>query len=117
MTMSAALDATRRLRPGRRKVSRSMGLRDRWRGDEAVEMEERRHGYFPQVFVWRGHRYDVYAVQRCWTVSRQGLAGRVERYCFRVRARPRSGEARREGTFEIYQDVQRNTWHVQRHPG
>jgi len=100
-------------------------------------MRERRHGYFPKTFVWRGQRYDVYAVERCWTVSRPPLfpphwgGGKgVERHCFRVRCsfgevypeqgrgaqgRPfDSAQGRREGTFEVYQDVRHNTWHLQR---
>ncbi|HET89740.1 MAG TPA: hypothetical protein ENN99_03235 [Chloroflexi bacterium] len=68
-------------------------------------MRERRHGYFPKTFVWRGHQYDVQAVERCWTVSRRGWGGRVDQHRFRVRCR--------EGTFELYQDVHHNTWHMQ----
>lgn len=78
----------------------------RRRGAEAIEMRERRHGYFPKSFVWRGRRYDVYAVERCWTVSRRNGSNKVERHCFRVRCP--------EGTFEVYQDVRHNTWHLQR---
>lgn len=78
----------------------------RRRGAEPIEMRERRHGYFPKSFIWRGHRYDVHAVERCWTVSRRSRGSRVERHCFRVRCR--------EGTFEVYQDVRHNTWHLQR---
>jgi hypothetical protein len=69
-------------------------------------MRERRHGYFPKVFIWRGRRYDVHAVERCWTVSRRGLSGKVERHCFRVRCG--------EGTFKVFQDLRHNTWHLQR---
>ena len=92
-------------------------------------MRERRYGYFPKAFIWRGHRYDVYAVERCWTVSRRRRGGRVERHCFRVRCsfdsaqdgpfgsaqdRPfGSAQDRHEGTFEVYQDVRHNTWHLQ----
>ena len=76
------------------------------RGAEPIEMKERRHRYFPKVFVWRGHRYRVHAVERCWTISRRARRGKVERHCFRVRCP--------EGTFEVYQDVRHNTWHVQR---
>ena len=50
--------------------------------------------------------YYVYAVERCWTISRRGRGGRVEQHRFRVRCR--------EGTFELYQDVRHNTWHMQR---
>ncbi len=84
---------------------RKTGKRRRKRGTEPIDMRERRHGYFPQTFIWRGHRYDVQAVERCWTVSRPGWGGRVEQHRFRVRCR--------EGAFEIYQDVRQNTWHIQ----
>jgi hypothetical protein len=96
--MGVTLDARRGSRARRGEKKRSQ------RGAEPIEMRERRHGYFPKAFVRRGHRYDVYAVERCWTVSRRG--GQVERHCFRVRCR--------EGTFEVYQDVRHNTWHIQR---
>jgi hypothetical protein len=124
MTMSAALDVTRRLDRGQtkanryrtssRKGSRAIGLRRLLGGDEAILMVERRHGYFPKVFIWRGHRYDVHAVERCWTISRRGVRRQVERTCFRVRARRRTqGECAVE-VFEIYQDARRNTWYMQR---
>jgi hypothetical protein len=98
--MSAILDVRQgfRTKDGAKKRGR--------RGAEPIEMRERKHGYFPKSFVWRGHRYDVYAVERCWTVSRRSRSGRVDRHCFRVRCP--------EGIFEVYQDVRHNTWHVQR---
>jgi len=96
--MGVTLDVKRRSR------AKQGGKKRGQRGAEPIEMRERRHGYFPKSFVRRGHRYDVHAVERCWTVSRRG--GRVERYCFRVRCP--------EGTFEVYQDVRHNTWHLQR---
>jgi len=96
--MSVTLDVRRGTRV------RGGGKSRRPRGGEPIEMRERRHGYFPKAFVWRGHRYDVHAVERCWTVARRG--GRVDRHCFRVRCR--------EGTFEVYQDARHNTWHLQR---
>jgi hypothetical protein len=124
MAMSAALDATRRLdrrrkrtkryRASSRKAGRSLSLRRLLGGDEVIRMLERRHGYFPKVFAWRGHRYDVCAVERCWTVSRRGIRQQVERYCFRVRARRRNKGKSAPERFEIYQDVRRNTWHMQR---
>jgi hypothetical protein len=75
------------------------------RRSDAVRMEVKRFGYFPQEFVWHGRRYNVHAVERCWTVSRR-LFWDVERHCFRVRCA--------EGMFELYQDAKRNTWHVSR---
>jgi len=70
--------------------------------DEAIEMRERRHGYFPKGFMWHGHLYRVHAVERCWTdLSDRRADGRL---CFRVRCA--------EGTFEVYQDISANTWHI-----
>ncbi len=114
--MSATLDARRgsRAKRGTKKHRR--------RGAEPIEMRERRHGYFPKTFVWHGRRYEVYAVERCWTVSRPSLfpphwggrQGRVEQHHFRVCCFFGSARDRREGTFEVYQDVRHNTWHMQR---
>ena len=76
------------------------------RGPEPIDMRARRHSYFPKTFVWRGSRYDVDAVERCWTVSRRGRGGRVEQHRFRVRCR--------QGTFELFQDVRHNLWYMQK---
>jgi hypothetical protein len=51
---------------------------------QAIKMEVKRFGYFPQTFVWRGKRYDVHAVEQCRTVSRRWFWD-VERHSFRVR--------------------------------
>lgn len=72
---------------------------------EPIEMLKRRHAYFPEEFLWHGHRYRVFGVDRCWTVSRRNGRVRTERLCFRVCCR--------EGRFDLYQDVRFNTWHVQ----
>jgi hypothetical protein len=77
-------------------------------------MLERRHDHFPKVFTWRGQCYDIQAVERCWTISRGGLLGQAERTTFRVRARRRAEGRPAPERFEIYQDAQRNTWHMQR---
>jgi hypothetical protein len=113
MAMSAALDATRRLERRRKRAKRHKASSKKGSG-ERIRMLERRHGYFPKLFVWRRQRYDVCAVERCWTVSRRGIRGQVERYCFRVRARRRARGKGATERFEIYQDAQRNTWHMQR---
>ncbi|MGD2104485.1 MAG: hypothetical protein PVJ55_05140 [Anaerolineae bacterium] len=81
---------------------------------KAIDVLERRHGYFPKLFAWRGQWYDVHAVERCWTVSRRGLWGRIERTCFRLRARPRSGGLEGDATFTIYQNLRKGTWHMGR---
>lgn len=66
---------------------------------EAAEMIEKRFGYFPHRFRWRGHIYQVDAVERCWTSVKRG-----PRLCFRVR----SGGTR----LELSQDVKLNKWEV-----
>lgn len=124
MTMSAALDATRRLKWGpseENRRSRSCGRRrrtadvlSRWIGPERIEMLKRRHGYFPQTFLWRGRRYDISMVQRCWTITRRGLYGKVERHYFRVLARTAAERGKRRATFEIYQDLHDSTWYLER---
>ena len=73
---------------------------------EAIEMQARRFGFFPRTFRWRGRRYDVSAVERCWTTSTRQWGGRVQRHYFRVRCA--------EGCFELFQDIAHNTWHVAR---
>ncbi|MBI3536762.1 MAG: hypothetical protein HY070_04265 [Chloroflexi bacterium] len=75
--------------------------RSRARREESVEMQEKRFGYFPKTFRWHGKRYDVQAVERCWTIAR-----RTPRLCFRVRCR--------EGAFDLLQDVRANTWTLAR---
>ena len=74
--------------------------------DEAVEMVQQRHRYFPRIFRWRGRRHAVEAVERCWTVTRRGWKCRVERHYFLVRCA--------EGEFELYQEIQSGTWHLRR---
>jgi len=86
-------------RPGKGAGSRRMRV-------EAIEMQARRFGYFPRTFRWRGRRYDVSAVERCWTTSTRQWGGRAQRHYFRVRCA--------EGCFELFQDIAHNTWHVAR---
>ena len=74
--------------------------------DEMVDMVQRRHRYFPRVFRWRGQRYRVESVERCWTVARRGWKRRIERHFFHVHC---AG-----GEFELFQDVQAGTWHLRR---
>jgi hypothetical protein len=79
----------------------------RWeRIEEAIEVLEFRFRYFPQVFRWRGCCHRVEGVEECWTVSHPGWRGRVERHGFRLRCT--------DGTFEVYQDLIANTWHLGR---
>jgi hypothetical protein len=74
--------------------------------DEAIEMVERRHRYFPKVFRWRGQRFEVEAVDRAWTTVRGRGKRRIERHLFQVRCR--------SGVFELYQDIPSNTWLLRR---
>ena len=67
-------------------------------------MQELRYGYFPKAFVVAGRRYDVQAVEQCWTVSQPG--GQGEHRLFRVRCR--------QERFELCQDVRDDTWYLQR---
>ncbi len=66
---------------------------------EAVEIQEKRFGYFPKRFRWRGKVYDVEQVERCWTTMKRNPS-----LCFRVRCC--------DGVFELFQDVHANTWEV-----
>jgi hypothetical protein len=78
--------------------------------DESIEMLNRKFRYLPRTFRWRGQRYEVKSVERCWTVSRWtpwlGLRRRVERHYFRVQCL--------EGVFDLYQDIRSGAWYVRR---
>jgi hypothetical protein len=77
-----------------------MGLMSRRKPrQEAVEIQEKRFGYFPKAFRWHGKRYDVQAIERCWTAAKSS-----PRLCFRVRCS--------EGMFDLYQNVRDNTWRL-----
>jgi len=66
---------------------------------QPVEVREKRFGYFPKTFRWRGKFYSVDAVERCWNATY-----RAPYLCFRVRCR--------EGVFDLYQNVRDNTWRL-----
>ena len=74
------------------------------RGIEAIDMRARRFGYFPRTFVWRGREFQVEAVERCWTTASRRKSGQMDRHYFQVRCA--------EGTFNVYQDLTHNTWHI-----
>lgn len=74
--------------------------------DEAIEVLQRQFQWFPQVFRWRGRRYQVEAVEQCWTVSRSGWRRRVKGHYFELRCA--------EGRFEVFQDVESNAWRLRR---
>lgn len=83
---------TRSTRSGASTVRRTRAVR----GD-AVEILEKRFGYFPQSFQWRGHAHHVQAVERAWTKM-----GRTAQLCFRVRCQ--------EGVFDLAQNAKTNIW-------
>lgn len=83
-----------------------MARLQRKRYNEPIEMKAKRFGYFPQTFLWHGHRYRVKRVERAWTISRQRPRRQVERRCFRVHTV--------EGVFDLYQDLVANTWHLEK---
>jgi len=101
-----------------RKRGRKKNMARRPHGHEKILMEKKRFGYFPQRFTWRGRRYNVHAVERCWTVSRKRLGNKVVRQCFRVRCAAvgggRSSRAVLKGTFDVYQDLNTSVWHLER---
>ena len=66
----------------------------------------KRFGFFPQVFVWRGQRHEVRAVEACRTEVRQDWLGHVERHHFRVRTAT--------AVYELTQDPVRDTWKVEK---
>jgi len=73
---------------------------------EPIEMATKRHGYFPNTFVWRGRRHQVQTVERCWTESSRHGYDQAERHYFRVRCAA--------GRFDLAQDIQRNEWTLER---
>ena len=72
--------------------------------NEPVTVPAKRFGFFPQIFVWRGQRVDVRAVEACRTEVRHDWRGRVECHRFRVRTA--------NAVFELTQDPVRDTWKV-----
>ena len=69
---------------------------------EAIEMRERRYGYFPRTFMWRGHEYNVEAVEKAETTF---AGAKLNRHYFQVRCA--------EGVFVVFQDLKANTWHIE----
>jgi hypothetical protein len=111
-----------RLSIGRTNRVNGRGVRmaRRPRGHEKINMDKKRFGYFPERFTWRGRQYCVRAVERCWMVSRRRLGHRVDRLCFRLHGAAAKGwsngssQVVLEGTFDVYQDLNTNTWHLEK---
>ena len=87
-------------------AQRRAGQRGGTRIHELVAVPSKKNGFFPKAFVWRGQRHDVRSVESCSTEVRRGWRGAVERHLFKVRT---AG-----ATFELTQDLARDTWHVER---
>ena len=73
------------------------------RSTDSMDLLARTHDYFPASFRWRGQRFDVIRVERCWTMQRPMLH-RV----FRVRCQA--------GSFELEQTISGDSWRVRRAP-
>ncbi|MGQ9684404.1 MAG: DUF6504 family protein [Anaerolineae bacterium] len=73
---------------------------------EAVLVESKRYGFAPQRFLWRGRRYQVQEVLRCWTETRGTGSSRVEQRWFRVRCE--------DQILDIAQDLLSSAWSIER---
>jgi len=72
--------------------------------DEPIAVLEMRYNYQPRAFLWRGKTHAVYLVEQRWARTRR-FWQRVERHYWRVRCQ--------DGClYDIYQDMQANTWHL-----
>lgn len=74
------------------------------RTEEPVLMERKRYAFLPSTFLWRGRRFDVRHVERCWTQAQGSGDGRIERRYFRVRCD--------HGTLDLYHDLLADAWCV-----
>lgn len=70
---------------------------------ENVSLLARAHGYFPAAFRWRGRRFDVVTVEKCWTAP-----GPKPRRIFRVHCDA--------GCFTLEQCLASDAWRVSRWP-
>lgn len=70
---------------------------------ESIRLLARTHGYFPAAFQWRGCRFDVAAVEKCWNQR-----GPDARRLFRVRCDA--------GSFVLEQSVASDRWRITRWP-
>lgn len=70
---------------------------------ERINLLARSHDYFPAAFRWRGRRFDVIAVEKCW-MERRPAARRL----FRVRCTA--------GSFVLEQSIANDAWRVSRWP-
>jgi hypothetical protein len=73
---------------------------------EPIAVPSKQNGFFPKAFVWRGQRHTIRAVESCQTEVRRDWRGKVQRHRFRVRTA--------QASFELIQDVARDTWRLER---
>lgn len=73
------------------------------RKSEPVQLVAKTHGYFPAAFRWRGRRFEVLAVEKCWSDS-----GPIVQRTFRVRCQA--------GRFVLHQNVAGDQWQVTQWP-
>lgn len=99
MLRTESLATLPRVGAGTRSVRRGASTQRPARAvrNDAVEIQEKRFGYFPQRFRWRGQAHEVQTVERCWTKT-----GRNPHLCFRVRST--------QGVFDLTQNVKTNIW-------
>lgn len=69
---------------------------------EPIRMAAKRFGFFPSVFIWRGQRHNICAVESCRTENGRG---KVRRHIFRVRTD--------RAVLELAQDVARDAWRIE----
>lgn len=70
---------------------------------ESIQLVAKTHNYFPASFRWRGQRFDVLAVEKCWAAP-----GAAVRRTFRVRCQA--------GRFVLRQTVDGDLWEIVRWP-
>jgi hypothetical protein len=75
------------------------------RYDEDVQVE--RDGGMPSSFVWRGRRYQVIDVIGRWRIEGRWWADGRDREYWRV-------EAKGGAVWDLYHDLNRNAWHMER---
>lgn len=77
------------------------------RRSEAVQVLEKRLGYFPKRFRWHGRHFTVLRVERVWCTARVWPSP-VERRHFSVWTA--------EGAFVLYHDLSHDVWAVGQAP-
>jgi len=73
---------------------------------EPIAVPVRQNNFFPKMFVWRGQRHDIRAVEACHTEVRRDWRGQVASHHFRVRTEAAS--------FDLTQDLARDVWFLER---